>query len=182
MPNQTQWEQFFDPFEIFKKFGLINEKTIGADIACGFGTFTIPLAKLNTNTIYAVDINDEFLTQLEDYAKKNNLSNIKILNADISDPDFQLPEKIGYALLFNILHCENPEFIIKNVFKNLNEDGKIFVIHWRSDIKTPRGPPLVIRPKIQDIELLFTKLGFQVEKQFEVISPYHYGISFKRNE
>ena len=180
MPDKELWEQFFNPYEIFEKFCITNENNPGADIACGFGTFTIPLAKLNNKTIYAVDINNDYLALLEKRIQANNLNNIKTIITDITDPKFLLPEKVGFALLFNILHCENPELLIKNVNNNLTNNGKIFVIHWRSDIETPRGPPLAIRPTMDDIKKLIIELDFKVEKQFESISPYHYGISFQR--
>ena len=70
--------------------------------------------------------------------------------------------------------------IINNVIHNLTEDGKIFVIHWRSDIDTPRGPPLAIRPKLDDIVSLMTKFNYHPLKMIQNISPYHYGISFIR--
>lgn len=180
MPKKEMWDQFFDPTKIFRAFGFANFNKPGADLFCGYGTFTVPLAKLTTETIYAVDINQDFLKHLKINIARNELSNIKIIVSDISDAAFTLPEKIGYALLFNILHCEHPEVIITNVSKNLAEDGKIFVIHWRSDIETPRGPPLSIRPKMDDIESLMVPLGFKVDKRFEEIAPYHYGISFQK--
>ena len=44
--------------------------------------------------------------------------------------------------------------IVKNgsSFRILKDDGIISIIHWRSDIQTPRGPSLDIRPKPQDCE------------------------------
>ena len=142
----------------------------GADIACGFGTFTIPLAKMLNTTIYAVDLNIDFLTRVYKKAQEQKLSNIVTLNLDISDPMLRLPEKIQFAFLFNILHCENPEFIVNNIKRNLIDQGRIYVIHWRTDIETPRGPPLEIRPTIDDIKRVMTHLGFKTVKEFKAIS------------
>ncbi len=182
MPAEEVWEQFFNPNDLFEKFDLQREKGLGADIACGYGTFTIPLAKLLNTTIYAVDINAEFLTQVQKKAEEQKLANIITQKADISDPDFKLPEKVQFALLFNILHCENPELIVKNVKRNLTEEGRIYVIHWRTDIETPRGPPIEIRPTMDDIKILLTNVGFQMVKEFNSIEQYHYGIIFELKE
>ena len=180
MPDIAMWERFFDPYAIFEQFELKNQTISGADIACGYGTFTIPLAKLNSGTIYAIDINTDYVSHLEKEINKNGLSNIKIVMSSITDPTFQLPEQVGYILLFNILHCENCEALITNAIHSLTNDGKIFVIHWRSDIETPRGPPLSIRPKIEDIIQLMSKFSFKLLKIIPAISPFHYGISFSR--
>lgn len=180
MPDVSMWEGFFDPYAIFEQFELKDLDVPGADLFCGFGTFSIPLAKINKGTIYAVDINNEYVSHLEKRMQENNLTNIKIVFSDISDPGFQLPEKVDYVLLFNILHCEHCELLLENIIRNLTDDGKIFVIHWRSDIKTPRGPPLAIRPKIEDIVSLMSKFDFQPEKIIKEISPFHYGISFSK--
>ena len=180
MPDESLWERFFNPYEIFEKFELLHESGPGADIACGFGTFTIPLAKIHSSTIYAVDINKNFLNHLQSRIEENNIQNIKIIQSDITESSFRLPEKVQFAFLFNILHCENPEALIINVGRNLTDNGKIYVIHWRTDIKTPRGPPLEIRPEMADIKKIMTNLDFKLVKEFSAISTYHYGIAFQK--
>lgn len=181
MPEQNQWEQYFNPTEILEIFKLIDSKYPIADIGCGYGTFTIPLAKQNKINIYAIDINSEYLSNLENISLKYNLPNIITVNEDVFENELHLPEKAGNILLFNILHCDNPNIIIHNILPSLLENGVLNVIHWRSDIETPRGPSLEIRPKQNDIIKMMEPFDFKQVDYFPEISKYHYGISFQRS-
>jgi ubiquinone/menaquinone biosynthesis C-methylase UbiE len=51
--------------------------------------------------------------------------------------------------VFNILHAEKPEELLKESYRILKPDGKLSVIHWNYDPETPRGPPITIRPRTE---------------------------------
>ena len=72
MPDKEKWESYFSANLILKKFGLDKLRQPVADIACGYGTFTVPLAMHNTDRqVYAIDINTDFLGILKAEAIKN---------------------------------------------------------------------------------------------------------------
>jgi hypothetical protein len=52
------------------------------------------------------------------------------------------------------------------------------VIHWRSDILTPRGPSLAIRPTPEQCAAWLVEAGFQAVQAVELedICPYHFGL------
>jgi ubiquinone/menaquinone biosynthesis C-methylase UbiE len=50
------------------------------------------------------------------------------------------------VMLFNLLHCEQPLDLLAEARRTLQPGGRVGVVHWRSDIPTPRGPDLSIRP------------------------------------
>jgi len=65
---------------------------------------------------------------------------------------------------------------INETYLILKPKGKIGIIHWRSDISTPRCPDLNIRPKPEQITSWFDKQKFRIVKQPFIIEPYHFGL------
>ena len=84
----------------------------------------------------------------------------------------------GHAMVFNLLHIENPLALLRKAFRSLQPGGILSVIHWRSDIETPRGPPLAIRPKPEQCATWLSGAGFESVRHVELgkAAPYHFGI------
>lgn len=54
-------------------------------------------------------------------------------------------------------------------------------MHWRSDIQTPRGPNLDIRPTPKQSKQWLEEVGFNLIQNIDLnnFAPYHYGIVAK---
>ncbi len=50
--------------------------------------------------------------------------------------------------------------LLQEAIRTLEAGGGISVIHWRSDIPTPRGPSLAIRPTLEQCSAWLTQAGF----------------------
>jgi hypothetical protein len=61
-------------------------------------------------------------------------------------------------------------------FRILKQNGKIGIIHWRSDISTPRGPDLSIRPKPDQIIEMIDNKRFNIVKKPFILELFHYGL------
>ena len=83
---------------------------------------------------------------------------------------------IDYVMLFNILHHDAPVDFFIEAYRILKPKGKVGIIHWRSDISTPRGPDLSIRPRPDQILQWIDRQKFNIDKEPVVIEPYHYGL------
>jgi len=59
MPDEQMWNTFFDPCAILDKLGIQNVVGNIADLACGYGTFTIPVARRTKGLVYAIDIDKD---------------------------------------------------------------------------------------------------------------------------
>lgn len=181
MPPESSWSSFFEVEKILD-FMMID-KSIGnlMEIGCGYGTFTISAAKRISSKLYAIDIEQEMIDITLEKANQSGLTNIDFIRRDITANGAGLPENsLDYVLLFNILHHENPLELLNETYRVLKHNGLAGIIHWRTDITTPRGPDISIRPNPQQCAEWATIAGFEVFKTPEILEPYHYGLIIKK--
>ncbi|MEW6075797.1 MAG: class I SAM-dependent methyltransferase [Candidatus Omnitrophota bacterium] len=180
MPEQGMWENFFDAKKILATLGLNTRVKNVAEFGCGYGTFTIPTAKIISGKIYALDIEPDMIRMTIEEAKKNKLNNVETMLRDFMAEGSSLPdESMDYVMLFNILHLENPKALLKEAGRILKKEGKLGVIHWNYDPTTPRGPSMEIRPKSEQIIEWSESVGFNFISKHD-LKPYHYGLVFER--
>ena len=147
-----------------------------ADFGCGYGTFTIPAAQIITGKIYAFDIEPEMIDAVKRKAKTLNLGNVEAIIRDfISEGSGLKNASVDYVFLFNILHLEKPETLLSESYRILKIGGKVGIIHWNYDPNTPRGPPMAIRPRPEQIRRWAESVGFVFRQKFD-LKPYHYGL------
>ncbi len=176
MPTEDIWADFFNIDLILDEL-QINSINNLVEIGCGYGTFTIPTAKHVTNKLYAFDIEPEMINIVNQKLIKNNITNIITEQRDVLTQTTGLQNNsIDYVMLFNILHHDSPDDFLSEAYRILKPNGKIGIMHWRSDISTPRGPDYNIRPKPEQIKKWLDKQKFKVDKEPIVIEPYHFGM------
>ncbi len=176
MPEQEVWKKFFDPLKILTALGLNSKTGNVAEFGCGYGTFTIPAAKIIKGKIYALDIEPDMIKITNEEAKKNELNNVQAILRDFMVEGAGLPnESVDYVMLFNILHLEKPTRLINEARRILKCGGKLGIIHWNYDPTTPRGPSMDIRPKPEDCIKWAESAGLSEAVRYD-LRPYHYGI------
>ena len=176
MPDKEMWETFFDPRKILKTLGMDNKTGDVAEFGCGYGTFTIPAAKMIKGKIFAIDIEPEMILITENKKKETGLDNvIPVLRDFMADGSGLKDESVDYATLFNILHLENPVSLLIEAKRILRKGGRIAIVHWNYDPATPRGPAMDIRPKPEECIKWAQEAGFVDPVKFD-LKPYHYGI------
>ena len=182
MPDKEVWEKFFSPTKILATLGLNSQTGDAAEFGCGYGTFTIPAAKVIKGEIYALDLEPDMVRITNEEAKKNGLTNVKAVLRDFIAAGSGLPgSSMDYVMLFNILHLKKPMVLINEAKRILREGGKLGIIHWDYDPTTPRGPSMDIRPKPDDCIKWAQQAGFVDPKRFD-LKPYHYGIVLIKRE
>jgi ubiquinone/menaquinone biosynthesis C-methylase UbiE len=180
MPTEAEWNQFFDPDQVLSLLGLSHEIVNVADFGCGYGTFTVPAAKIIAGKIYAFDIEPEMVEVVKQKAKMLNLENVEAVVRDfVSEGSGLSDASVDYVFLFNILHLENPEKLLKESCRILKRGGKAGIIHWNYDSKTPRGPPMNIRPRPEQCVSWAESVGFIFEQKLD-LKPYHYGLVLRK--
>jgi SAM-dependent methyltransferase len=180
MPKEEEWTKFFDPDQALRLLGLNHAVVNVADFGCGYGTFTIPAARIIAGKIYAFDIEPEMIKAVERKAKALSLSNVEAILRDFLSEGSGLKDgSVDYVFLFNILHVEKPESLLKESYRILKVGGRVGIIHWNYDPTTPRGPPMAIRPRPEQLKSRAESVGFIFEKSLD-LKPYHYGLVLRK--
>ena len=182
MPEEFMWSRFFDPVYILKTIGLSNETKDVADFGCGYGTFTIPAARMISGRVYAIDINPEMMTTVTDKILKNTVNNVETIERDIlAEGSGLADESVEYVLLFNMLHTKYPEKLLKEAYRVLRNNECVAIMNWNLDPKTPRGPSMEMRPSLERCVEWCVEASFdQHSKEVYDFKPYHYGLVMKK--
>ncbi|EPG74965.1 methyltransferase domain protein [Leptospira fainei serovar Hurstbridge str. BUT 6] len=177
MPGEAYWESLFSVDTILEKMKINSDLQDVVEIGFGYGTFTIPVAKIIKGKIIAFDIDESLVPGFKNRIDKLNIRNIEYKIKDVLVEGVEIGDSsVDYYMLFNILHTEYPDMFLKEAYRVVKPGGFCGVIHWRSDIPTPRGPAIDIRPKPEFIKLLLESSGFAIEEQNLILEPFHFGV------
>ncbi|RLA29895.1 MAG: hypothetical protein DRR11_14530 [Gammaproteobacteria bacterium] len=181
MPEQDYWDSFFETGPILDKLGVTSACGDLVEFGCGYGTFTIPAAQLISGTVRALDLEPEMLQATNALASASGVDNIELLLRDFVTDGSGLPDQSAdYAMLFNILHVEDPLALLREAYRNLSAGGQLGIIHWNHDEQTPRGPPLSMRPRPEQCRSWAEEAGFEMAGEILDLPPYHYGLLLVR--
>lgn len=185
MPDETAWSSFFDADEVLARLSLASGSSCDVvEFGCGYGTFTFPAAARSRGIVTALDIEPELITLVRSRAATRACANVHATVRDFVDCGTGLTTASqGYAMIFNLLHIEQPLALLREAWRTLAPDGTLAVIHWRSDIDTPRGPPLDIRPTPAQCLAWIREAGFVTPRTIDLapVAPYHFGLLARRS-
>lgn len=176
MPEQSYWESLFDIARVLDCLEIDQRITNAAEVGCGYGTFTVPVARRIRGTLHTFDIEAEMVETTLARVAASGITNVRTNVRDVIAGGFDLPaNSVDTVLLFNILHGENPTQLLRGAAELLRPDGRILAIHWRSAIPTPRGPDLSIRPRAEQIGTWGNSAGLQPQASV-LLPPWHFGL------
>lgn len=185
MPEEAHWMSFFDADAAMDR--LLGAGHIRGDVlefGCGYGTFTLPAARRVTGVVTALDIEPDMVAEVRHKAAQAGLVNIQAELRDfVRDGTGVERHSQAHAMIFNLLHLEQPVSLLHEAHRILRDDGVVSVMHWRSDIPTPRGPSLEIRPTPDQCRAWLQDAGFHAVESVELqhCCPYHFGLlAYKR--
>lgn len=184
MPDEDYWASFFQPEEILDKLLVTHGGCYNlVEFGCGYGTFSLPAARRTQGTVTALDIEPPMIELVAERAKADGLRNVRAELRDFVATGTGVSDgSQGHAMLFNLLHIEEPLALLREAFRSLQPGGIVSVIHWRSDIETPRGPPLDIRPAPEQCAAWLSGAGFDsvIRVNLGQSAPYHFGLLAQR--
>jgi SAM-dependent methyltransferase len=177
MPEEATWTAFFDAERILGELAFDRPDADVVDFGAGYGTFAIAAASLTRGAVYALEIDAGLVGNTAARAETLGLRNVSSIARDfVMDGSGLADASTDYAMLFNILHGEDPVSLLREAWRVLRPAGKVAVMHWIRDPATPRGPPLAIRPSPEQCREWLTRAGFTLVIPEVALPPYHYGI------
>jgi ubiquinone/menaquinone biosynthesis C-methylase UbiE len=160
---------FLDPTRAVKELNVSGAVKI-ADLGCGSGGWSIPLAKENEDgMIYAVDVLNEPLSALKSKAETERIYNIRTVLADIEKGTNLTSNFFDAVIISNILfQVDSKEAIIKEGHRILKQTGKMLVVDWSNkDVSEEE-----INNKIQES-------GFKLIKKIDA-GVSHFGYLYEK--
>jgi SAM-dependent methyltransferase len=178
MPDEDYWATFFD---VGSAIGRLLGEMSGdvVEFGCGYGTFTLPAARHTTGIVTTFDIEPEMVARVRQKASDAGLVNVRVEERDFVTDGTGLPAgSQSHAMIYNLLHLENPLSLLKEARRVLRDGGKLSVMHWRSDIPTPRGPSLDIRPTPEQCRTWIEEAGFGSVQRIGIEDCCRYHFAF----
>lgn len=113
-------------------------------------------------------------------AARNGLANVRAEERDFLAHGTGRPDgSAGYAMLFHILHVEEPGALLGEAFRTPRPGGRMGVVHWKHDPATPRGPSLAIRLTPEQCREWGEASGFEFVRAEDVCCcSWHWGLVF----
>ena len=180
MPDEAYWATFFDPEKLLRR--LLPAGVHRGDIVefgCGYGTFTLPAARSTSGVVTGLDIEPEMVACVRKKVLEAGVTNVVATVRDfVADGTGLADESQSHAMIFNLLHLEQPLVLLREARRVLMPGASLSVMHWRSDMPTPRGPSLAIRPSPEQCATWLHDAAFRSVEPVELedASPYHFGL------
>jgi SAM-dependent methyltransferase len=177
MPEESYWESLFDIDLILDRLEIDGGLRNVVELGCGYGTFTIPVARRISGTLDTFDVEPDMIARTQQRAAQAGLHNVRCHHRDVVVEGFGLPDGSQDAcLLFNILHGEDPMRLLSEAARVVRPGGFVYAIHWRFDAKTPRGPSMDIRPRPEQMVAWAEETGsLRRDRDMIDLPPWHYG-------
>jgi len=182
MPPSEQSDGYFNPAAILEALDCRDLSGDIVEFGCGYGTFTVSAAARTHALLYALDIDPAMVAVTTERVVAARVRNVVVAERDFVRDGCGRPDSSAhYAMLFNILHFEDPTTLLAKARRVLVPGGRVNVIHWRDDVATPRGPPLDIRPRPAQCQSWARTSGLVPSAPLKLAgAPWHWGMVLRR--
>ena len=134
---------------------------IVADIGCGPGYFSLPLAKyLYDGKLYAVDVQEEMLAAARERLGKFRLSNVEFIKSEENSIDVPAASLDGALLAFVLHEAEDRKAFLSMVAGLLQRASWMSVLEWYKQ-ETENGPPAEHRVSPEEVKELTEAVGLR---------------------
>ena len=189
----AQFEQWLNTFEspgreVFDKKDIIlqalqiKQGIKIADIGAGTGLYTIAFAQQvgEHGLVYAIDISDNFIKNIEIRAKQQGLTNV--ITHINSQKEIGLDnDAIDLAFICNTYHhFEFPLTTLKSIYQSLVSGGELVIIDYKRDPKASSSWVMGhVRADKKEVIKEVKSVGFKLINDHNILKQ-NYFLSFKK--
>lgn len=174
------------PRDIVDQMGLQPGQSV-ADVGTGVG-FMLPYlsrAVGDKGTVYAEDIQQDFLDQARMRANTLNLTNVKFVLGTDRDPRLPAGTLSGVLILDVYHHFDYPEAMLEHIRDSLVSDGKLVIVeYYKRRGAMPNGDPdraiQHIRLDEDDLIREVVANGYKVVDKHELVPKSQYIVTFMK--
>ncbi|MBW3110834.1 class I SAM-dependent methyltransferase [Bacillus sp. MCCB 382] len=132
---------------------------IVADLGCGNGYLTLPIARKVETNVQAVDLQQEMLEYLKHRAGEEDIDNIVYEKSSLEYLSFN-KKTLDKVVSAFVLH-EVPDLIkvFQDLHDMLKDDGIWLILDWEA-VESEMGPPMEERLASEDLDRQLTSAGF----------------------
>ncbi|WP_146521641.1 class I SAM-dependent methyltransferase [Stieleria varia] len=184
MPEEAFWETLFDVDEIVDAFGWTGtdepRDRHAIEFGCGYGSFTAALKDVFRGRLDCFELEPEMICRTKARIPEG-CSTVHFHALDfLAEPWPSESRGAEVAILFHMLHLDDPLSLLRRVSEHLAPGGTLAVLHWRSDRETPRGPAMNTRPTLADLEHWADELNARSLTTLNLTrSPHHFAASIE---
>ena len=153
------------------------------DLACGKGAYSLFMSERvgDQGLVYAVDLWEEGLLQLQDQISERNITNILPIHADATKETDIDDYTVDLCLMATVLHdfqeAGQTDAVQKQIKTLIKTHGRLAIVEFKK-IDGPPGPPIHIRLSENEVEKIVTEYGFKKDKIVD-IGAYNYVMTFR---
>ena len=161
-----------DPFRVLSLCPVNSRDTV-ADIGCGPGFFTLPLAKFLVNgKVYALDTSDEMIEACQNRLDEARMGNVEVMKCEEYEFPVSPASVDGLFIAFVVHHPSDRERFLTAARELLKPGGWCFILEWHKK-ETESGPPQEARITPEELRQSAQNSGFRFQSSRD-INDEHY--------
>lgn len=158
--------KFLNPDDVLSELDFRGDETF-MDAGCGDGYISIEAIRnfLPNGCVYAVDVYDAAIRELNEYKNENGIENLIPIEGDFTQGISCVGDgSVDVILMLNVFHGftdgEKRNDVINELSRLINDEGRIAIMDFRP-VDCPIGPPAEIKCSPEELEEIFAEHGLK---------------------
>lgn len=178
--DSRQRERLIPPESLISQMPIQKNHTL-LDVGAGSGFFTIPMAEITANKVYAMDPDARMLSVIEDKAKEKGLTNIEPIQDYIENLSME-SNSVDFAMASLILHeVSSLTEALSIIFQVLKTGGHLLCLEYEKDDLIIEGPPMSIRIASVELEKTLSLIGFEIVQKTRINNAIYTILAVKKD-